>query len=74
MEEIKIIKAQLNKLEKKGISLDIVNDTICFVSNKMQIKTIDDYDKSTKKWDGMAKDIQNYDIVDTSKYIIDVLT
>ena len=71
MEEIKIIKEQLKKLSKKGISLDVVNGAICFVSHELLKNTIEEYDRSTKKWNGMSKDVENYDIIDSSKYIID---
>ena len=70
MEEIKIIKQQLKKLSKKGIHLDIVNDTVCLVDSKKQVEVFKEYDNSPKKWDGMSKDVENYDIIDTSKYIV----
>jgi hypothetical protein len=70
MEEINIIRRELKKLSKKGIELDIVNDTVCLVDRKIQIKTITEYEKSTKKWNGMSKDRENYDICDESKYIV----
>lgn len=70
MEEINIIKQQLKKLQKKGIALDIVNDTIVLVDIKKQADAITKYDASTNKWDGLSKDHINFDKFDTSKYII----
>jgi hypothetical protein len=70
MEEIKIIKKQLKILEKKGIELDIVNDTIVFIDVKKRSDLIKAYNESCNKWNGMSKDVENYDTLNSNDYIV----
>lgn len=73
MEEIDIIRKQLKKLNKKGISLAIVNDTICFIDNSLFEKTKNEFEEGEKEWDGLSKDVENYAVFDSSKYILGTL-
>jgi hypothetical protein len=75
MEEIDIIRKQLKKLNKKGISLAIVNDTICFIDNKLFEETKKEFEDEGKiEWDGLRKDVGNYAVFDSSKYIVGTLS
>jgi len=73
MNEIMIIKRELKKLKKKGISLEIVNDAIVLVNNKKQCEVLLEYENSDRQWDGMSTDVENYDLLDVEKFIVDTL-
>ena len=74
MEEIKIIKQQLKKLARKGIALEIINDTVYLIDSKKQVEVMADYSKCTNVWDGIKKDYENYSTLEIGKFVVAILS